>query len=144
MRIHLGSAIRSGSIAAVLAGLLLLFVLTPFFGSFVTVLLIAGIILFPLGAGFYYGYLAPGRETVFQSAFGGALSGMAGGIVLGIAFGLNEFTRSAVSTGLLGQAIVSSLTITILAAAMIGVFGALMGAIGGILWKIYQGQSQPA
>lgn len=140
MRIHWASAMRAGSITAILAGFILLMALTPFFDSLLLVLLLAAVLALPLGAGFYYGYLAPGRETMFQSAVGGALSGMVGGIILGIAFGVNQFTLSAVTTGLLGRAIVSSLTVAVLTAAIFGVFGAILGAIGGILWGVAQNQ----
>lgn len=142
MRIHLASVLRSGTLAALLAGFILLLALTPFFGTLLTILLAAGLLLFPLGAGFYYGYLAPGKETMFQSAVGGALSGLVSGAVLGIAFGLNQFTLSAVTTGLLGRAIISSFTVAVLTAAIFGIFGAILGALGGIFWRLAQGQAQ--
>lgn len=138
MKIHFGSFVRSGTVAAVVAGFIYLLALTPFLNSLVLALLVAGIVLIPMGAGLYYGYLAPGEETMGQSVVGGALSGLVSGIILGIAFGLDAFTMTAISTGLLGGAVVGSITVTILVAAVAGIFAALMGAIGGALWQLVQ------
>lgn len=139
-RIHFPSFFRAGTIAAVVAGFLLLLALTPFFDNVLLVLLASALLVLPVGAGMYYGYLAPGEETSFQSIVGGALSGAVAGIVLGIAFGLNRFTLSVVSTGLLGYAVVSSFAVAALTGAILGVFGAILGGIGGILWKVVQNQ----
>ena len=91
MKISFSSVIRSGTVAAALAGLLLLLSLTPIGEGFIAVLLIIGLLVIPFGAGLYYGYLAPGHENMLQAAIGGALSGFVGGIIIGAAFGLNAF-----------------------------------------------------
>lgn len=138
MKIHFGSFIRSGTVAAVVAGLLYLLTLTPFFDNVLMVLMLAGIVLIPLGAGLYYGYLAPGEESMGQSIIGGALSGLVAGIILGIAFGINAFMLGATSIAILGEIVTVSLTVTIILAAIFGIFAAIMGAIGGIIWKVVQ------
>ena len=138
MKIHFGSFIRSGTLAALVAGLLYLMSLTPFFNSVITVLMLAGIVLIPLGAGLYYGYLAPGEESMGQSVLGGALSGLVSGIILGIAFGINTFMLAGTSTGILGCAVAGSITVTIVIAVVAGIFAAIMGAIGGVIWKFVQ------
>jgi hypothetical protein len=129
---------RSGSVAAVVAGFLYLLALTPFFDNLITVLMLAGAVIIPLGAGLGYGYLAPGEETMAQSTVGGALSGLVAGIILGIAVGINAFMLAGLSTGLLGYAIVGGVGVTIVVAAIFGLFAAIMGAIGGVLWQIVQ------
>ena len=129
---------RSGSVAAVVAGFLYLLALTPFFDNLITVLVLAGAVIIPLGAGLGYGYLAPGEETMAQSTVGGALSGLVAGIILGIAVGINAFMLAGLSTGLLGYAIVGGVGVTIVVAVIFGLFAAIMGAIGGVLWQIVQ------
>ena len=138
MKIHFGSFVRSGTMAAVIAGLLYLIALTPFFDSIILMLMLAGIILIPFGAGVYYGYLAPGEENMAQSVVGGALSGLVAGIILGIAFGINAFMLTAASTGILGYAIAGSFAVTVGLAAIFGVFAAVLGALGGVVWKVVQ------
>ena len=138
MKIHFGSFVRSGTAAAVIAGFLYLLALTPFFNNIIMVLMLSGIVLIPFGAGLYYGYLAPGEESIGQSVVGGALSGLVAGIILGIAMGINTFTITAVSTGLLGDAIPASIGVTVIIAAIVGLFAAIMGALGGILWQFVQ------
>ena len=139
MKIHFGSFVRSGTVAAVVAGFLYLLALTPFFNNLLMVIMLGGIVLIPLGAGLYYGYLAPGEESMGQSIVGGALSGLVGGIILGIAFGINAFMLGATSTQILGYAVTGSITVTIVVAVVAGLFGAIMGAIGGVIWKLVQG-----
>ncbi len=136
-KIHVGSFIRSGTMAAVLAGFIYLLTLTPFFNNILHVILLAGAVLIPFGAGMYYSYLAPGEEQMGQSVVGGALSGLVAGLILGIAFGINAFMLGAVSTGILGYAVVGSIGVTILTAAILGLFGTIMGAIGGVLWQLF-------
>ena len=138
MKIHFGSFVRSGTAAAVIAGFLYLLALTPFFNNIIMVLMLSGIVLIPFGAGLYYGYLAPGEESIGQSVVGGALSGLVAGIILGIAMGINTFTITAVSTGLLGDAIPASIGVTVIIAVIVGLFAAIMGALGGILWQFVQ------
>lgn len=138
MKIHLGSFVRSGTAAAVVAGLLYLVALTPFFDSIISILMLSGIVLIPLGAGLYYGYLAPGHESTGQSIIGGALSGLVGGIILGIAFGVNAFMMGLEITGYLSKAVGSSIMVTVIIAVVAGIFAAIMGAIGGAIWQLVQ------
>ncbi|MDX1414046.1 MAG: hypothetical protein R3293_07630 [Candidatus Promineifilaceae bacterium] len=135
-KIHVGSFIKSGTMAAVLAGFIYLLALTPFFNNLLLVILLASAILIPFGSGMYYSYLAPGEERMSQSVIGGALSGLVAGLILGIAFGVNAFMIGVASTGILGYAVAGSIGVTILSAAILGVFGAIMGAVGGILWQL--------
>jgi hypothetical protein len=134
---------RSGSAAAVIAGCLYLLALTPFLNDLIVGLMLIGVVVIPLGAGLYYGYLAPGEETFTQSTIGGALSGLVAGIILGIAVGVNAFMLAAASTGILGYAVKGSIGVTILSATIFGVFAAIVGAIGGMLWQIVQKQIDP-
>jgi hypothetical protein len=122
--------------AAVTAGFIYLLSLTPFFNNILHVILIGGAVLIPFGAGMYYSYLAPGEEQMGQSVVGGALSGLVAGIILGVAFGINAFMLGAVSTGILGYAVAGSIGVTVLTALILGLLGAIMGAVGGILWQL--------
>jgi hypothetical protein len=130
------SLVRAGALGAAIAGLLYLMALTPFFNTVLTVLLIAGGILIPLGTGMYYGYLAPGEETMFQSVFGGAISGLIVGLILGVAFGLNAIVMSA-ATSFLGS-IASGIGTSLIVGGIFGAVGAVLGAIGGVIWKFVQ------
>ena len=142
-KIHFGSLMRSGSVAAVIAGILYLLALTPFLNNLITGLMLFGIVTIPLGAGLYYGYLAPGEETFAQSTVGGALSGLIAGIILGIAVGVNAFMLAGTSTGLLGYAVKSSIGATILSAVIFGLIAAIIGGVGGMLWQLVQKQVDP-
>jgi hypothetical protein len=132
------SLIRAGALGAAIAGLLYLMSLTPFFDSVLTVLLIAGGILIPLGTGMYYGYLAPGEETMFQSVVGGAISGLIVGLILGLAFGLNAIVMST-ATSFLGS-LASGIGTSLVVGGIFGAMGAILGAVGGVIWKIVQPQ----
>lgn len=138
LSISFPSVLRAASVAAIIAGLLLLASLTPFFDNILLVLLIAGALLVPIGAGMYYGYLAPGEESSFQSIVGGALSGLLAGFILGLAFGLNTLLRTTITTGLLGAAIAGSAGVFIMTGGILGVVGAILGGVGGLLWKFTQ------
>jgi hypothetical protein len=138
LSISFPSVLRAAAVAAVIAGLILLVSLTPFFDNILVVLLIAGVLLVPIGGGMYYGYLAPGEESSFQSIVGGALSGLLAGFILGLAFGLDALTVATVTTGLLGPAIAESAAAFIITGGILGVVGAILGGIGGLLWKFMQ------
>lgn len=135
-KIHGPSLLRAGTMGAAVAGLLYLMALTPFFDNVLMVLLLAGAILIPIGTGIYYGHLAPGEETMFQSIVGGALSGLVVGLILGLAFGLNAFVMSQ-ATSFLGS-VASGVGTTLIIGGLFGVVGAILGAIGGVVWKIIQ------
>ncbi len=136
--IHVSSFIRAGTAAAVIAGLFLLISLSPLSDGFIATLILIGLVLVPLGAGMYYGYLAPGREGWLQAGLGGALSGAVGGLIIGIAVGINQFMVGVVNNIGLGLSVVSSTAVIIIVAAVLGVFGAILGAIGGVLWPLVQ------
>jgi hypothetical protein len=122
------SLLRAGALGAAIAGLLYLMSLTPFFNTILTVMLIAGGVLIPLGTGMYYGYLAPGEETMFQSVVGGAISGL---IV-----GLNAFVMSTASS-VLGS-LASGVGTSLIIGGIFGAIGAVLGALGGVIWKVIQ------
>lgn len=130
------SLVRAGTLGAVFAGLLYLMALTPFFDNILMVLLLAGAVLIPIGTGMYYGYLAPGEETMIQSVVGGAISGLIVGLILGLAFGLNAFVMSQAQSflGSLASGVGTSLVI----GGIFGAAGAVLGAIGGVIWKVIQ------
>ncbi|MFL7837541.1 MAG: hypothetical protein ACK2T4_09200 [Candidatus Promineifilaceae bacterium] len=130
------SLLRAGALGAAIAGLLYLMSLTPFFNTILTVMLIAGGVLIPLGTGMYYGYLAPGEETMFQSVVGGAISGLIVGLILGLAFGLNAFVMSTASSFL--GSLASGVGTSLIIGGIFGAIGAVLGALGGVIWKVIQ------
>jgi hypothetical protein len=130
------SLFRAGAMGAAVAGLLYLMSLTPFFDNVLLVLLIAGGILIPLGMGMYYGYLAPGEETMFQSVVGGAISGLIVGLILGLAFGLNAIVMSS-ATSFIGS-LASGVGTSLVIGGIFGAIGAILGAVGGVIWKVVQ------
>ena len=135
-KIDSSSLIKASTMGAVIAGLIYLMSLTPFFDNVLMVLLLAGGILIPIGTGMYYGYLAPGEETMFQSIVGGTISGLIVGLILGMAFGLNAFVMSS-ATSFLGS-VASGVGTTLVVGGIFGAAGAILGAVGGVLWKIVQ------
>ena len=135
-KIDSSSLIKASTMGAVIAGLIYLMSLTPFFDNVLMVLLLAGGILIPIGTGMYYGYLAPGEETMFQSIVGGTISGLIVGLILGLAFGLNAFVMSS-ATSFLGS-VASGVGTTLVVGGIFGAAGAILGAVGGVLWKIVQ------
>jgi len=137
-RIHFPSVVRSAAVSATIAGFILLLALTPFFDNFLLVLLSVSALLIPIGAGMYYGYLAPGEENSFQSILGGALAGLVAGFILGLAVGLSSFMTTTYLTGLLGQAIVSSAGVFLITGGLMAVAGAILGGIGGLVWRFVQ------
>ena len=135
-KIDSSSLIKASTMGAVIAGLIYLMSLTPFSDNVLMVLLLAGGILIPIGTGMYYGYLAPGEETMFQSIVGGTISGLIVGLILGLAFGLNAFVMSS-ATSFLGS-VESGVGTTLVVGGFFGAAGAMLGAVGGVLWKIVQ------
>lgn len=107
----------------------------------VWVSLCCGAILVPVGTGLLYGRFAEGKETMGQAALGGGLAGVATGIIFGF---INSLVIFAV--GLYNEAsfetIMSSSTSAILTACCSAfIFGALLGALGGVGWSLIQGES---
>jgi len=130
------SLLKAGTLGAAIAGLLYLMALTPFFNNVLMVLLLAGAVLIPIGTGMYYGYLAPGEETMFQSVVGGALTGLVVGLILGAAFGLNAVVMST-ATSFLGS-LASGIGTSLILGGIFGAAGVILGAVGGLIWKIVQ------
>lgn len=132
------SAWRSAAVAATIAGLILLLALTPFLDNILLFVLLVSAFLIPISAGLYYGYLAPGFENSFQAIFGGALAGLLAGFILGLAFSFNSFMLSTVTTGLLGRSLASSAGIFLITGSVLGIAGAILGAVGGLVWRFVQ------
>lgn len=143
LSINFPSVLRSAAVSATIAGLVLLLALTPFLDNVLLVLLLASALLIPFGAGLYYGHLAPGVESSFQSIVGGALSGLLAGFILGLAFAFNSFMLTTVTTGLLGQALASSAGVFLITGGILGMAGAILGGIGGLVWRFVQRPSMP-
>ena len=147
MNIHTPSVVKSGGIAAATSLVLGLLSAIPLLGCLVWPLACLGWFLIPTGAGLGYGYLAPGKEDLAQSALGGALAGGFGGLVYGLISGIMAAITNAGMTAFLEQeglvatasgGIVSFLLS--LCGPLIG--GLIFGAIGGVIWPLIQERQQ--
>lgn len=144
MRINTGSVVKAGGIAAAVGLVLAILGGIPYLNCLILPLLCIGAFLLPVGAGIGYGYFTPGREDMGQSALGGALAGGFGGFAYGLGTGVMAFITNAGAGAMLegadiavgaGGTVVSffvSLCIPI-------VTGFLLGALGGLIWPLLQG-----
>lgn len=140
MNIHMGSVIKSGGLAAVLAIVLGLLSFIPVLGDIIGFVFLCGGFLIPIAAGIGYGYFAPGKEEIKDSAVGGALAGGASGLLLGIFFGISATVNTAVSDSL-GNALAGGAIVTLLCVCGLGIAGLIFGAIGGVIWPLIQRRS---
>lgn len=144
MRIDTGSVVKAGGIAAAIGVVLAVLGGIPLLNCLFFPLLCIGAFLLPIGAGVGYGYYAPGKEDLAQSALGGALAGGFGGIAYGLVTGLMGLVTNAgmatfledadVAVGVGGTAIsfLGSLCLPLIT-------GLVLGAIGGLIWPLIQG-----
>lgn len=144
MRIDTGSVVKAGGIAAAIGLLLAVLGGISFLNCLVFPLLCIGAFLLPVGAGLGYGYFAPGREDMGQSALGGALAGGFGGLAYGLGTGVMNFITNAGAAAMLEDADiavgVSGGIISFLASLCIPIVtGFILGALGGIIWPLVQG-----
>jgi hypothetical protein len=150
MNFNMNSVVKAGGLAAAAGLVLALLSAIPFINCLVLPLLCVAWFALPIAAGMAYGYFTPGKETTGQSALGGALAGGFGGLayslVNGIFGAVTGRTTAALDQlqgieGLEGVAVdptgfsVGGLLLGI----CISVFaGLLFGAIGGVLWPMFQ------
>lgn len=144
MRIDTGSVVKAGGIAAAVGLVLAVLGGIPFLNCLVLPFLCIGAFLLPIGAGVGYGYFAPGHEDLGTSALGGALAGGFGGLAYGLGAGVMGFITNAGAAAMLEDADIAvgaggtalsffmSLCIPI-------VTGFVLGAIGGLIWPLVQG-----
>lgn len=144
MNIDTSSVVKAGGIAAAIGVVLAILGGIPLLNCLFFPLLCLGAVLLPIGAGVGYGYYAPGKEDLGQSALGGALAGGFGGFAYGLATGLMSLVTNAgvaafledadiaVGAGGTAASFLGSLCIPI-------VTGLVLGAIGGLIWPIIQG-----
>lgn len=133
------SVLKAAGVSAGVAVLLGILSLIPFVGGFIAICFLCGGIFIPIGAGMLYGYFAPGEEDTQTAAIGGALAGGAGGIFLaifsaisgGVSAGLQEGVGSGLAAGAMGG---------VMTALCFGVFGFILGGIGGVIWPMVQKQ----
>ncbi|MCP4424760.1 MAG: hypothetical protein GY803_09730 [Chloroflexi bacterium] len=137
--LHMPSVLKAAGISAGVAVLLGLLSLIPVVGGFIAICFLCGGILIPVAAGMLYGYFAPGEEDTQTAAIGGALAGGAGGILLavfsaisgGVSAGLQEGIGGGLAAGAMGG---------VMTALCFGVFGFILGGIGGVIWPTVQNQ----
>ena len=146
MNIHMPSVIKSGGIAAAVNLVLGLLAALPLVGCFFVPLVCLGWFVVPTAAGLGYGYLAPGKENLGESALGGALAGGFGGFVNGLAVGLLSLVTNAGFAAMsedveaLPAALAGGVVGLTVALCVPTVGGLFFGAIGGAIWPAVQGE----
>lgn len=144
MNISTQSVVKAGGAAALVGLILGVLSSIPVLNCLFAPLLCVGGLLLPLGAGLGYGYWAPGKEELTESAIGGALAGGFGGFVYGLVTGLVSMATDAGAAAFLegsGVAVAarSGIGIFLVSLCLPIVGGLVFGAIGGILWPLVQG-----
>lgn len=108
------------------------------FAALAIVLGCCGWALIPITTGALYGYFTPGKETLQQSALGGAISGVVAGLIFGT---LNAVVQGGITAWQSADAVAAiSNSGLSLVGACCGAFlvGGVFGAIGGALWTAIQ------
>jgi hypothetical protein len=147
MTFNMNSVVKAGGLAAGIGLVLALLGKIPFIGCLFVPLICLGVFALPIGAGMAYGYFTPGKETMGQSALGGALAGGFAGFVYGLLNGLLNAATGGIAgainqiegmenipvetTGLGFGSLLFSVCFSVLG-------GLLFGAIGGVLWPMFQ------
>ncbi|NLF64054.1 MAG: hypothetical protein GX579_05570 [Chloroflexi bacterium] len=150
MNFNMNSVVKAGGLAAAAGLILAVLGAIPLLNCLILPLICVAWFVLPIAAGMAYGYFTPGKETMGQSAIGGALAGGFAGLVYSLVNGLlGAATGRATAAleqlegieGLEGVAVDGTgFTIGGLLIGMcIAVFGGLIfGAIGGVLWPLFQ------
>lgn len=145
MNVHMPSIVRSGGIAVLASIVLGILAALPLLGCLFWPLVCLGWILIPLGAGLGYGYLAPGKETLGESALGGALAGGFSGLVYGLVSGIAGLVTNTGTVALMEDpdmvpgAIAGGVVGLVFSICLPLVGGLIFGALGGIIWPAVQG-----
>ncbi|MDT8304629.1 MAG: hypothetical protein RRC07_01735 [Anaerolineae bacterium] len=148
MTFNMNSVIKAGGIGAAIALLLALLGAIPLLNCLLMPLLCLAWFALPVTTGMLYGYFTPGKETLGESALGGALSGGFAGFVYAVINGVVGAATGGVAAafqqleGIEGMPMeATSFGLgSLLVAVCISVFaGLLFGAIGGVLWPMFQG-----
>jgi hypothetical protein len=145
MNIHMPSVVKSGGIAVLISIVLGLLAALPLVGCLVWPLVCLGWILIPLGAGLGYGYLAPGKEALGESALGGALAGGFSGFIYGLVSGIVGLITNAGTValmedpGMLPGAFAGGVAGLLISICLPLIGGSLFGALGGVIWPAVQG-----
>ena len=103
--------------------------------------LCCGAILVPVGSGLFYGRFAARRESMGNAALGGGLAGVASGVIFGLANLLVTLSVGLFESKTLDEIVTASTTVVLSACCGAFVFGALLGALGGVGWSLIQGES---
>lgn len=150
MNFNMNSVVKAGGLAAAAGLILAVLSAIPLLNCLILPLICVAWFVLPIAAGMAYGYFTPGKETMGQSAIGGALAGGFAGLVYSLVNGLlGAATGRATAAleqlqgieGLEGVTVDGSgFTIGGLLIGMcISVFvGLIFGAVGGTLWPLFQ------
>jgi hypothetical protein len=140
----MGSVIKAGGAAALIGFILGILSGIPLLKCLIWPLLCLGVFLLPVAAGLGYGYFAPGKESLQQSALGGALAGLAASIIYSLVTAVvAAASRAGVfvflqDNNLIPGSRVGALELVLLSCVSI-FLGLLFGALGGALWPVFQG-----
>jgi hypothetical protein len=133
------SVLKAGGVSAGIAILLGVLSLIPFIGPIIGIFFLCGGILIPIVGGMLYGYFAPGEEEMATSAIGGALAGGVGGILLAVFSAISGTVTTGLQEGL-GSGLAAGAVGGIFGALCLGIFGFILGGIGGVIWPLIQKQ----
>lgn len=149
MNFNMNSVLKAGGLGAGVALLLALLGAIPVLNCLLLPLLCLAWFALPVATGMAYGYFTPGKETTGESALGGALAGGFAGLVYALINGLVGAATGGMSAAFQQLEGIEGLPMETAAGAGIGsllivvcfsVFGGLLfGAIGGVLWPMFQG-----
>lgn len=148
MTFNMNSVIKAGGLGAAAALVLALFGQIPILNCLLLPLLCLAWFALPIATGMAYGYFTPGKETMAESALGGALAGGFAGFVYAIINGIvGAATGRAAAVfqqlegieGMPAQAGGIGIGGLLLAICFSVFAGLFFGAIGGVLWPMFQG-----
>ena len=137
--INMQSVLKAGGIAAGVAIVLGILSLIPFLGAIFGIVLFCGGIFIPIGGGMLYGYFTPGKEDMQTAAIGGALAGGASGIILAVFNAISSTVGVGVSEGV-GTGLAAGALSGTVGAICFGIFGFILGGVGGAVWPYIQDQ----
>ena len=145
-QIDFGSVLRAAIVGSVINGIIAIFsganaLLPASMASLVWVGLCCGAILVPVATGLLYGRFAAGKETMGQAALGGGLSGLATGLIFGVINSIVIIIVGLFNEQTFDVIVANSTSSIVINCCSAFIFGALLGALGGVGWSLIQGEN---
>lgn len=143
MNMNMQSVMKAAAIGAIVNAIMAILsggiaYAAPTVGAVTAIFFCCGGILIPVATGALYGYFTPGKETLQQSAMGGAVSGLVAGVAYGVINSLITLVISLVNGVDIADALAGSTATLIGGCCGAIIFGLILGAIGGAVWTAVQ------